>query len=165
MDTLALLRELEDGITRLARKRSHRTKFDPSDLVQEGFLAALTVVNRYPDKTEKEVLQIAGAAARNRINDVLRHEVRSRTKAELPEFPDSGYHDTKCPDPTSYSQVADLLLAIELRLNDSGRRILREKLRSGLRDAEVADNLGLSRSTVCRALSRAGAAGAELDLP
>lgn len=133
-----LLERVMSGIQAQA-KRSTRDRWLREDLAQEGALAALVVLDRYPDRSLGELILLAGRAARNRIIDVM---VSRRQK--LVFIPDDG---PPVEDPSQEeADCREAMLVLLSKISLRARVVLESDLTGRANPADIfASKATLSR--------------------
>lgn len=122
------------------------------DFLQEGLIAAFEVIDKYKNRSKKDMIKIMVQSAKNRIKTVLVKEInwvrRNNKKTVKMNKPidcwyidDNNDTDKMSEFDISYDEVIErtFLRALEFYLEVSERKILREKLQPGKRTLSILE--------------------------
>ena len=173
------IKAIMDGV-RLFAFRHSRDPEQAKDFLQEGLIAALVAINKYPDREPEELYRILSRCAQNRILDMQRQAVTHwKTYSPLEELDSvrSEAFDDRCErdsivrvlrerlsvtarrvfderlDPSWQTQNAFLEDKARKRQKKAGGKLVMGLHSDRITDSHIATALDVSKATVSRATS------------
>jgi len=143
MKTEVLIEKIKTGVKKSAYARTKNIQFR-EELIQEGMLAVLLHISGYPNKTDEELVRIAGRISINKMNTLIRIEknwsngIPHSTKLDIRPIDNwkldvvSDVEEISSSD-VGYDKVEEKEFVLTLRksLSSMGKKILNEMINPG----------------------------------
>jgi len=119
-----LIRQIYDGVRGIARKQAYDQE-QAKDFLQDGLIAALEAIDKYPDKSSEELVLIIAKSAYNKI-----YSSQSRDITYSRRYPNSTDNvlTFSSDDSVEEYENQDFLMVLMSRLSRRERRILEEQI-------------------------------------